>query len=94
MWMLGTELGFSARAAMILTTEESLQPLSVWVVLFLKTKGLLMFLCVCICACDCRYPQRPEALNLLRAGVTSSCESPIVGSGNRVQFLCKGSAHS
>lgn len=41
MRVLGTELGFSARAAMILTTEASLQPLSIWVVVLLFVTGSL-----------------------------------------------------
>lgn len=41
MWVLGTELGFSARAAIILTTDASLQPLSVWVVVLLFVTGSL-----------------------------------------------------
>ena len=41
MRMLGTELGFSARAVMILTTEASLQPLSIWVVVLLFVTGSL-----------------------------------------------------
>lgn len=54
-----------------------------------------MYICVIIPAHECWCPERPEAIDPSKAGVTGNCESPgFLCAENRTQDLWKSSIES
>lgn len=49
------------------------------------------YICVWVCGVECKYPQKPEALDMLEFGALGGCASPGVGTSIQTWVLWKNS---